>query len=274
MDCEKFDQHVIEALYDELDELTDAALRRHVDGCTRCAQIFSQLKDAREVAAMPLVEPSAGLEERILAAEKAAVRRAPLHNKVIRGIAWAGSLAMRPQLAMAALFMLIVGSSLLLLRGKPNAASPTQVTQRGEPGESESSTDEKPMRAKTESKAASKADNQAPAARPRTLSADDSMPGALSTAAPPAPAAMPTEEADVAGSASAGNLKDELAQAESLKGDAGCGAALGKFQGIVERAPNSPEGLIAKSEIAKCKPLPASPAKPPGTATASSLPRK
>ena len=53
MDCEKFDQHVIEALYDELDELTDAALRRHVDGCTRCAQIFSQLKEAREVAAMP-----------------------------------------------------------------------------------------------------------------------------------------------------------------------------------------------------------------------------
>ena len=37
MDCEKFDQHVIEALYDELDELTYASLKRHVEGCSRCA---------------------------------------------------------------------------------------------------------------------------------------------------------------------------------------------------------------------------------------------
>ena len=39
MDCEKFDQHVIDALYDELDELTHAALKRHVEGCSRCAGV-------------------------------------------------------------------------------------------------------------------------------------------------------------------------------------------------------------------------------------------
>ena len=41
MDCEKFDEHVIDALYGELDELTAAALRRHVESCSRCAAIGS-----------------------------------------------------------------------------------------------------------------------------------------------------------------------------------------------------------------------------------------
>ena len=42
MDCEKFDQHVIDALYDELDELTHAALKRHVEGCSRW-RVFTKI---------------------------------------------------------------------------------------------------------------------------------------------------------------------------------------------------------------------------------------
>lgn len=262
MDCEKFDQHVIDALYDELDELTDAALERHVEGCTRCAQIYSQLKDAREAATMPLVEPSSGLEERILAAERATLRKAPLHNKVIRGIAWAGSLAMRPQLAMAALFMLVVGSSLLLLRGKPNALnSPTQVTQRGEPGEEEA-----PQRAKSDTRAA-KPESATPtmggAARKMSESvADNVAPQALATAAP---AEAPPSPMPAASAAAGGDAQGELDEAEKTKVASGCGAAVPKFEGIVGRYPNTPEGLLAQGELEKCRPgkTPASPASKP-----------
>src|SRR5580698_8357866 len=133
MDCEKFDQHVLDALYDELDELTSAALRRHVEGCSRCAGVWAGLRATREVGILPLVEPPDDLEARILDAVAVAHTATPLHKKVLRGLAWAGSHAMRPQLAMAALFFLVIGSSLLLLRARPGTLGPVSVTERGSP---------------------------------------------------------------------------------------------------------------------------------------------
>src|SRR3569832_2263661 len=127
MDCEKFDQHVIDALYDELDELTHAALKRHVEGCSRCAGVYSGLRATRAVGILPLEEPSDGLEARILEAVSVAQQKTPWHKKVLRGLAWAGSHAMRPQLAMAALFFLVIGSSLLLLRAKPGTVGVAPV---------------------------------------------------------------------------------------------------------------------------------------------------
>src|SRR5438445_314660 len=131
MDCEKFDQHVMDALYEELDELTNAALKRHVEGCARCATIFSGLRATREAAELPMEEPSDSLEARILEAVNVAQRRTPWPRKLLRGLAWAGSHAMRPQLAMAALFCLVIGSSLLLLRAKPGTVSvaPVRITE-------------------------------------------------------------------------------------------------------------------------------------------------
>jgi len=133
MDCEKFDQHVIAELYEELDELTHAALKRHVEGCSRCAAILSGLRATRDVGILPIEEPSDDLEARILEAAFVAQKKAPWPRKVLRGLAWAGSHAMRPQLAMAALFFLVIGSSLLLLRAKPGAIAPVRVTERGAP---------------------------------------------------------------------------------------------------------------------------------------------
>src|ERR1700744_5867750 len=121
MDCEKFDQHVIDELYDELDELTHAALRRHVEGCSRCAGVYAGLRATREVGILPLEEPPDDLEARILDAVAVAQQTAPWPKKLLRGLAWAGSHAMRPQLAMAALFFLVIGSSLLLLRARPGS---------------------------------------------------------------------------------------------------------------------------------------------------------
>lgn len=134
MDCEKFDSHVIDALYDELDELTFAALKRHTEGCSRCAGIYSGLRATREVGILPIEEPSADLEDKILTAAFAAQKKTAWHRKVLRGLAWAGSHAMRPQLAMAALFFLVIGSSLLLLRAKPGQrATAMRVTEHGAP---------------------------------------------------------------------------------------------------------------------------------------------
>src|SRR3954463_15341810 len=135
MDCEKFNLHVIDALYEELDELTHAALKRHVEGCSRCAAILSGLRATRDVGILPIEEPSDDLEARILDAVAVAQKKAPWPRKVLRGLAWAGSHAMRPQLAMAALFFLVIGSSLLLLRAKPGAGSftPIRMSERGAP---------------------------------------------------------------------------------------------------------------------------------------------
>ena len=64
----------------------------------------------------------------------AAQRKAPWPRKILRGLAWAGSHAMRPQLAMAALFFLVIGSSMLLLRAKPGTVGvPVRVTENGAP---------------------------------------------------------------------------------------------------------------------------------------------
>jgi hypothetical protein len=128
MDCEKFETTLIDELYDELDELTSAAAKRHVAGCARCAALFGGLKATRRIAVLPMVSPSPDLEERILAAAKDAQKVVPLERRLSRAISWAGSWAMRPQTAMAALFLLMIGASSLLLRGRNKASAPSTAT--------------------------------------------------------------------------------------------------------------------------------------------------
>jgi hypothetical protein len=134
MDCEKFKDTLLDELYGELDEVTSAAAKRHVGGCSRCASLMSGMKATRRLAVLPVVEPPAELEERILAAAREAQKVAPLGRRASRAISWAGSWAMRPQTAMAALFLLMIGSSALLLKGK-HAAPPSTMTvsEQGEP---------------------------------------------------------------------------------------------------------------------------------------------
>jgi hypothetical protein len=134
MDCEKFEAVMLDELYDELDELTSAAAKRHLAGCARCAALFSGLRATRRVAVVPRVEPPSDLEDRILAAARSAQASVPLKRRVGRAISWAGNWAMRPQTAMAAVFLLMIGSSLLFLRGKSRSpASAMHVTEEGAP---------------------------------------------------------------------------------------------------------------------------------------------
>jgi hypothetical protein len=134
MDCEKFESTLLDELYDELDEVTIAAAKRHVSGCARCSSLLSGLKATRRVAVLPIVEPPADLEERIFAAAREAQKVVPIGRRASRAISWAGSWAMRPQTGMAAVFLLMTGISALLLKGKhgtPSAA--VTVSEQGEP---------------------------------------------------------------------------------------------------------------------------------------------
>jgi TolA-binding protein len=133
VDCEKFDRIVLDLLYDELDELTSAAARRHMEHCTRCRGIGAGLRATREVGTLPLVDPPEGLELRILEAEQRATNLMPLRKRLGRGVSLLAGYAMRPQLAMAALLMLMIGSSLFFLRAQPGDREHVLVTERGVP---------------------------------------------------------------------------------------------------------------------------------------------
>jgi hypothetical protein len=234
MDCQKFDQVVMDALYEELDELTYAALRRHVESCSRCAEIWNGLRATREAAVLPIEQPSEALEARILAAVSVAQRTTPWPRKALRALAWAGSHAMRPQLAMAALFVLVIGSSLLLLRAKPGTVgtSPVRVTEHGMP-------------APDEGEAA-----EPPAATP--------MPAAV----PPPPAAQAaTDEASRRGSAESekrdaqagGDAQKALADARAARDQAGCSSAVRLYDDVGARFAGTPQAADAMWEAAQCQ---------------------
>jgi hypothetical protein len=136
MDCEKFEAAIIDELYGELDELTGAAAKRHLAGCARCSARIGGLRAARRVATLPLVEPPNDLEERILRAADRAWVASPPRPRMAQVISLAGSWAMRPQTAMAAVFLVMIGTSLLLLRGKSGrapASAEVTVTEQGTP---------------------------------------------------------------------------------------------------------------------------------------------
>src|ERR1700722_10523150 len=137
MDCEKFESVLMDELYGELDELTSAAAKRHVSGCARCSALLGGLRATRRVAALPRIDPPADLEQRILAVAAAATPKVvPFRGRLARAVSLGGSWAMRPQTAMAAVFLVMIGTSVLLLRGKSSrapASAQITVTEEGTP---------------------------------------------------------------------------------------------------------------------------------------------
>jgi len=250
MDCEKFDQHVIEALYDELDELTHAALKRHVEGCSRCAAVWAGLRATREVGVLPLEEPPDDLEDRILEAAAGAQRRAPWPKKVVRALAWAGSHAMRPQLAMAALFFLVIGSSLLLLRARPGTIGPYSVTERGSPAP------EAPEVAAAPHAGAGAPAAAAPAA---TAAPEPPPPVAVASAAGPSDTRSKgdaTAADDVvrgaAGKGSADEARAALDEARATRNSAGCAAAVSKLDAVAVTFRGTQSAADAMWDEASC----------------------
>src|SRR5579871_2082817 len=136
MDCERFEATMMDLLYGELDELTGAGAQRHAASCARCAALIGGLRATRRLVALPPVALPPGLEDRILAAAHAAPATT-LRRRTAHAVSWLGSWAMRPQTAMAAVFLVMIGTSVLLLRGKASRPTPTMaavtITEQGRP---------------------------------------------------------------------------------------------------------------------------------------------
>ena len=281
MDCEKFETAILDELYGELDELTAAAAKRHVAGCARCASRLGGLRATQRVATVPLMKPPHDLEERVLAAAERAQLVAPPRARVGEAISLAGSWAMRPQTAMAALFLVMIGTSVLLLRSKSArapASAEVTVTEKGTPAPAPT------VSAPTELARIKPFPASPPEPRPATSQAIASKdPPSPAATVPPAPARAAVEPAfptpsetqqpddlfDAAvRSYRAGHYKEamrafdalspsdpnapELWAARSIREGTGCRAAVGRFDKTAQRYKQSPPGWDALLEGALC----------------------
>lgn len=149
MDCEACNNLLLDHLYEELDEVRSAAVRKHLDGCADCTAAFERLAGGRRVGGLlrPIDAPlaNAALHEAIHAAaianarpraEGASEAVAPVIpigpvSRIPRWMSHVGEMAMRRQVAMAAVFLLMVGFGL----GYHQFQSPTRPVQlTDEPG--------------------------------------------------------------------------------------------------------------------------------------------
>jgi hypothetical protein len=254
MDCEKLETVMIDELYGELDELTSAAAKRHVAGCARCSARLGGLRATRRVATVPLVEPAAGLEERILGAAEQAWIAAPPRPRLAKVISLAGSWAMRPQTATAAVFLVMIGTSVLLLRGK-SARAPVgdevTVIERGTPAPAAPSPPGEADRAKTNVFAPPPPPATDPRAQPLPAAPSFAREGSASAGASTALRGAAGGVAPVAPSRNAGradNGADEPFEAALRSFHAGrFDEATHAFDAIPVSDPNAPDLWAARS---------------------------
>jgi TolA-binding protein len=133
MNSDKFDRVVLDLLYGELDELTSAAAKRHMDQSARAREIYAHFKATRQLSVLPKHAPPADFEATLMARERGALAELPMYHRIGRIISMLAGYAMRPQLIMGALLLLMIGSSLMFLRARPGQHSAVQVTERGAP---------------------------------------------------------------------------------------------------------------------------------------------
>lgn len=133
MNSDKFDRVVLDLLYGELDELTTAAARRHMEQSARAREIYAHLKATRQLGVLPAHAPAPDFEATLMARERRALAELPLVHRLGRIVSMLAGYAMRPQLVMGALLLLMLGSSLMFLRARPGQHAAMQVTERGAP---------------------------------------------------------------------------------------------------------------------------------------------
>jgi hypothetical protein len=172
---------------------------------------------------------------------------------------------MRPQLAMAALFFLVIGSSLLLLRAKPGTVgAPVRVTENGIPAPEQAEAPATVPLAAPPPVAAAPSIAAAPTAAP--ASADEAAAdGQLALAE-----ARGREEVskDAAKEAKGAKEKDReasksdkadresaqlaLSDARSVRDTSGCAAAVSKFDEVGTRFPGTGSAADAMWDAAAC----------------------
>ena len=275
MNSDKFDRIVLDLLYGELDELTTAAARRHMDQSARARDIFAHFKATRQLSVLPTHAPPPDFEVALMERERRALAELPLHLRVGRLVSMLAGYAMRPQLIMGALLLLMIGSSLIFLRARPGQHSAVQVTERGAPeAEAEALL---PLVERNDapgdpSSGLSWAASNAPA--PAGSTGAVSMPAAVGGAPPglPVPAAEGLDPFDQALALyrdghyldaqrgferitrSGGRRAAEAAlyAAQSLRSASGCAPAVGRFERVRLDFPGSSWAYEAAWRGAKC----------------------
>lgn len=145
MDCETYSDLLLDLHYDELDDARAAEVRAHLVGCDECRAASERLGRTRTLAARLAIPDAPPSSAAVMAALSATIAvPAAVSGRVsavipierareARAAGWlqrVGELAMRRQVAMAAVFMLMVGLGLryIPLRS-PTQSVTTEMTQ-------------------------------------------------------------------------------------------------------------------------------------------------
>jgi hypothetical protein len=170
----------------------------------------------------------------------------PLRQRISRTVSVLAGYAMRPQLTMAALLLLMIGASLFLVRSHPPDRDLVQVTERGvQEGEVDV------RRSKNNLAAASPTGRDlAPLLEPApSVSAEKCIGTSNSGCGKPRKdeGTTPKTEHDQPSS-----LEAEYRSARQLRFSSGCSAAVQNFEDIRRRQPKSDVGLAATWQAADC----------------------
>jgi TolA-binding protein len=133
VDCEQLDRISLDLLYEEASDYEGSAARQHLGHCARCNALFSRLKSANLSAEFKLLEPRGTLAQEVLKNERSARSTLGFGQRLGRWLSIVAGYAMRPQVGMGALFLLMIGASLLFLRATPGSRDSVFVTERGIP---------------------------------------------------------------------------------------------------------------------------------------------
>jgi hypothetical protein len=252
MDCERFDGVALDLVDDDgrRDARAVEDAKRHAEGCTRCAAALRSLRAAREAVSLPLLPVPEGLEARILVAARRRERetRSGWWQRLDLFISRAGAYAMRPQPAMALVLLLMVGSSLLLLRARPDGTARVVVTERGVPIPRANEAESAPADARPETASAATATAAPPAVALAQRSDDDRAVAKMESAREQREGARGGEaQAPKGAAAQAAPAAEELAAADQARASAAARATDG-FAVPAPTPPAAPPAAAARPE--------------------------
>ena len=84
MNSDKFDRVVLDLLYGELDELTSAAAKRHMEQSARAREIYAHFKATRQLSVLPAHSPPSNFEASVMERERGALAELPVHHRIGR----------------------------------------------------------------------------------------------------------------------------------------------------------------------------------------------
>ncbi len=264
MDCEAFDKIVLDRIFQELDELAAGAAQRHVAHCSRCRGIEAGLKATREVATFPAVELRVPVAERVLLLERSIRRQLPVRHRLGSALRFLGGYAMRPQVTMAAVLLIMIGSSLFLVRSHPSEHDLIQITERGVPERDPVMASPPPStrvaaawldrdKAARERRSPEEAAQEPDASASRNLDSQKELESALSAFHRGHYQEAQTIAEHLIASGSPATAAAALLAAQALRKSSGCQAALARLEALRVRHGKTEVGEEAAYHAAECQ---------------------